>query len=131
MPGFPLRDDLAGLPPYRAPQREEGIRLNTNETPMQPSPAFDAAFGRRMDDAGLNRYPDRDATELRARFAEWCGWHAEGTWMANGSNEILQTLLLAFGGPGRSLLLFPPTYSMYPHLARVCATPVVQEPLDE
>lgn len=131
MPGFPLRDDLATLPPYRAPQREDGIRLNTNETPMPPSPAFDAAFSRLLGDAGLNRYPDRDANELRARFAAWCGWRADGVWMANGSNEILQTLLLAFGGPGRRLLLFPPTYSMYPHLARVCATPVVEHVLAE
>lgn len=131
MPGFPLRDDLASLPPYRAPQRERGIRLNTNETPFAPSPAFDAAFQRITHDAGLHRYPDRDANELRARFADWCGWRADGTWMANGSNEILQTLLLAFGGAGRRLLLFPPTYSMYPHLARVCATPVVEQPLAE
>ena len=131
MPGFPLRDDLATLPPYRAPQRESGIRLNTNETPIAPSPAFDAAFQRLIGEAGLNRYPDRDATELRARFAAWCGWRADGVWMANGSNEILQTLLLAFGGPKRPLLLFPPTYSMYPHLARVCATPVVEQPLSE
>jgi histidinol-phosphate aminotransferase len=131
LPGIRLRDDLADLPPYRAPQREQGIRLNTNETPLPPSSAFDEKFRELTSDAALHRYPDRDATLLRSEFAKWCGWDPDGVWMANGSNEILQTLLLAFGGAARKLLLFPPTYSMYSHLARVCATPVVAWPLAE
>jgi histidinol-phosphate aminotransferase len=128
---FGLRDDLAGLEAYRAPQRERGIRLNTNESPFPPPPSFDVALHARIGAAALHRYPERDATELRARFAGWAGWRVDGTWLANGSNEVLQTLLLAFGGPSRPVLLFPPTYAMYPHLARVCATPVVTEALVE
>lgn len=131
MAPFPLRDDLSDLAPYSAPQRVEGIRLNTNESPLPPPPAFDARFLELFQSAQLNRYPDRDANQLRSRIAEAAGWTVDGTWVANGSNEILQTLLLAFGGPARKLLLFPPTYAMYTQLARVSATTVVERSLDE
>lgn len=131
MTGFPLREDLVGLAAYKAPQKVEGIRLNTNESPLPPPPAFDAALRRRLESIGLNRYPDRDANELRARLSAAAGWTLDGTWVANGSNEILQTLLLSFGGPGRKLLLFPPTYAMYTHLARVSGTEVVTQPVAE
>lgn len=68
---------------------------------------------------GLNRYPDREFTELRERLAAYLGHGlaAENVWAANGSNEVLQQILQAFGGPGRSVMGFPPTYSMYPLLA--------------
>jgi histidinol-phosphate aminotransferase len=74
----------------------------------------------------LNRYPDREATALRTGLGARFAWPGDGVWVANGSNEIIQTLLLAFGGPGRRVLLFQPTYAMHTHIAHVTGTGIVE-----
>ncbi len=122
-----VRDELAGLTPYGAPQLEVPVRLNTNEAPWPvPQAVLDdlAATVRQVD---LRRYPDREATELREALALHAGHGFEGTWAANGSNEVLQQLLMAFAGPGRSALVVEPTYSMHTLLARVTGTRVATE----
>lgn len=123
---FEVRDDLAAIAPYRAPQADAPVRLNTNESPYPPPDMVIAEFVERLRRLDLNRYPDRDARGLREALAARVGWAADGIWAANGSNEIIQTLLLAFGGPGRSVLLFEPTYAMHSHIARVTGTGVVR-----
>jgi histidinol-phosphate aminotransferase len=118
---LPLRENLRGMSPYGAPQLDVAVALNTNEnTHPVPQPVVDAISERVSQAAGqLNRYPDREFTELRTALAGYLGHGlgAENLWAANGSNEILQQILQAFGGPGRSILTFVPTYSMYPLLA--------------
>ncbi|GAB3274977.1 histidinol-phosphate transaminase [Sinomonas notoginsengisoli] len=118
---LPLRDDLRGQHPYGAPQLNVPIQLNVNEnTHGVPRDVQDAIVEAvRSVAGGLNRYPDREFTELRDSLAEYLGHGltADQLWAANGSNEVLQQILQAFGGPGRSALGFPPTYSMYPLLA--------------
>jgi histidinol-phosphate aminotransferase len=123
---LPLRDDLAGREPYGSPQLDVPVRLNVNENPYPPS----AALVRAVADAvagvagTLNRYPDRDAAGLRDDLARYLGHGLtrEQVWAANGSNEIIQQLLQAFGGPGRSALGFEPSYSMHPQIARSTGT---------
>jgi histidinol-phosphate aminotransferase len=123
---LPLRADLAGRHPYGAPQLDVPVRLNTNENPYPPSPALVADIATAVAEAaaGLNRYPDRDAIALRAALAGYLGHGLTGanTWAANGSNEIIQQLLQAFGGPGRTALGFEPSYSMHPLIAQTTAT---------
>ncbi|MET4060089.1 histidinol-phosphate aminotransferase [Arthrobacter sp. UYP6] len=118
---LPLRDDLRGLTPYGAPQLDVPILLNVNEnTHGLPEPVRKAiALSVEHAVEGLNRYPDREFTELRERLAAYLGHGlgADNIWAANGSNEVLQQILQAFGGPGRTAMGFPPTYSMYPLLA--------------
>jgi histidinol-phosphate aminotransferase len=124
--GLPLREDLVGRHPYGAPQLDVPVRLNTNENPYPPS----AALVRSITDAvaavagTLNRYPDRDATGLRDDLAGYLGHGLTGqhVWAANGSNEIIQQLLQAFGGPGRTALGFEPSYSMHPLIAQTTGT---------
>jgi histidinol-phosphate aminotransferase len=115
---LPIRDDLRGKTPYGAPQIDVPVRLNTNENPYPPSKALvdDLAEEVRRDAAGLNRYPDRDAEALRADLAGYLGHSLtpEQVWAANGSNEVLQQILQAFGGHGRTALGFEPSYSMHP-----------------
>jgi histidinol-phosphate aminotransferase len=123
---LPVRDDLRGKKPYGAPQIHVPIQLNVNEN-THPVPAAVAAdIKRALGEAltGINRYPDREFTELREALAGYVGGGltADNLWAANGSNEVLQQILQAFGGPGRSLLGFPPTYSMYPLLAEGTGT---------
>lgn len=116
-----MRENLRGLSPYGAPQIDVPIQLNVNEnTHPLPATVVDAiAQEVTKAAASLNRYPDREFTELRELLADYLGHGltSDNIWAANGSNEILQQILQAFGGPGRSLLSFVPTYSMYPLLA--------------
>jgi histidinol-phosphate aminotransferase len=125
-PGLPIRADLAGRQPYGAPQLDVPVRLNTNENPYPPSPALVADIAAAVGEVagGLNRYPDRDAVALRTALAGYLGhgltWAS--TWAANGSNEIIQQLLQAFGGPGRSALGFEPSYSMHPLISQTTST---------
>jgi histidinol-phosphate aminotransferase len=116
-----LRADLRGRTPYGAPQLDVAVRLNTNENPHPPSAALIDELGKRVTDAArtMNRYPDREATVLRGELAAYLARttgepiDTAQVWAANGSNEILQQLLQAFGGPGRTALGFEPTYSMH------------------
>jgi histidinol-phosphate aminotransferase len=121
-----VRADLAELSPYGAPHLDVAVRLNTNENPYSPPPALveDLVTAVRGAASSLNRYPDPDATRLREALAGYLGHdlESEQVWAANGSNEIFQQLLLAFGGPGRSALGFEPSYSVHPLTARVTGT---------
>jgi histidinol-phosphate aminotransferase len=123
---LPIRDDLRGLSPYGAPQLDVPIALNTNENPYPPPSALLADLSESVARAAasLNRYPDRDAVELRTALAAYLG-HGLGAgqvWAANGSNEILQQLLQVFGGAGRSALGFVPSYSMHRLIAIATGT---------
>jgi histidinol-phosphate aminotransferase len=119
---LPLRHDLRGKSPYGAPQLAVPVRLNTNENPHPPSRALvdDVVASVRDAAVDLHRYPDRDAVALRTDLAGYLSVQTgvrlgmENLWAANGSNEILQQLLQAFGGPGRSAIGFVPSYSMHP-----------------
>lgn len=116
-----MREDLQGLSPYGAPQIDVPVMLNVNENTHQlPSEVHEAIVEAVSDAvAGINRYPDREFSQLRQALAGYLGHglSEENMWAANGSNEVLQQILQAFGGPGRTLMSFPPTYSMYPLLA--------------
>ena len=119
---LPLREDLRGKSPYGAPQLEVPVRLNTNENPHPPTKALvdDVTASVQAVAGELHRYPDRDAVALRTDLAAYLtaqtgvALDVENLWAANGSNEILQQLLQAFGGPGRSAIGFVPSYSMHP-----------------
>ncbi|MDH6193867.1 histidinol-phosphate aminotransferase [Mycobacterium frederiksbergense] len=119
---LPLRDNLRGKSPYGAPQLVVPVRLNTNENPHPPTQALidDVAASVREVAAELHRYPDRDAVALRTDLAAYLTaatgvqLTVDNLWAANGSNEILQQLLQAFGGPGRTAIGFVPSYSMHP-----------------
>ena len=115
---LPLRADLRGRTPYGAPQLEVAVRLNTNENSYDvPPEVVDAVVEAvREQVAGLNRYPDREFTALRVDLAEYLGHDltAEQIWAGNGSNEVLQHVVQAFAGPGRTALGFTPAYSMHP-----------------
>jgi histidinol-phosphate aminotransferase len=122
----PVREDLQGQTPYGAPQLDVPVRLNTNENPFPPSPELAQAMGRAVAEAtaDLNRYPDREAWALREDLAAYLlresavAVEPAMVWPANGSNEVMQHVFSAFGGPGRLAMGFSPTYSMYEQYAR-------------
>lgn len=133
---LPLREDLRGKSPYGAPQLEVPVRLNTNENPHPPTAALvdDVVASVRDAATDLHRYPDRDAVALRTDLAAYLTAQVgvpigvESVWAANGSNEILQQLLQAFGGPGRSAIGFVPSYSMHPIISDATRTEWLETP---
>ncbi|MGW7240236.1 histidinol-phosphate transaminase [Streptomyces sp. NPDC054804] len=136
---LPVRDELRGKSPYGAPQLDVAVRLNTNENPYPlPEPLVERIAERVREAArNLNRYPDRDAVQLRtelARYLTETGNHPlalENVWAANGSNEVIQQLLQTFGGPGRTALGFEPSYSMHSLIARGTGTAWIPGPRED
>lgn len=127
----PVRDDLVELPGYHSPQLSVTHRLNTNESPEPPPPGFVEQVAAQVAALDWNRYPDRSASTLREKLAaHHRSGHvdivADNVFVANGSNEVLQTLLLAWGGPGRRIVTFEPTYAMHGQIARVTGTEVIE-----
>jgi histidinol-phosphate aminotransferase len=132
---LPIRDELRGRRPYGAPQRAVPVALNVNENthPIPEDVAHEIIAGIAGAILTLNRYPDREFSALREALATYLGHNlqADQLWAANGSNEVLQQILQAFGGPGRIALGFAPTYSMYPLLAAGTGTRWIGAPRDD
>ncbi len=123
--GLPaVRPDLAALTGYHSPQVRVEVRLNANESPLPPPEGWYEALQDGIAEIPFNRYPDREATELRAALGESHGVEPERIFCANGSNEVIQSLLLAYGGPGRRIAVFEPTYTLHRHIARLTGTEV-------
>ncbi|MFE5855722.1 histidinol-phosphate transaminase [Streptomyces sp. NPDC056500] len=133
---LPIRDELRGKSPYGAPQLDVPVQLNTNENPYPlPEPLVERIAERVREAArGLNRYPDRDAVELRTQLAAYLHRTTghpvgiENVWAANGSNEVIQQLLQTFGGPGRTAIGFEPSYSMHGLISRGTGTGWISGP---
>ena len=127
---LPLREDLKDQSPYGAPQLPLEVKLNTNENPFSLSPALVKKLSEAIANSAkdFNRYPDRDAIELRSELAKYLSsttgvnLSVDQIWAANGSNEIIQTLFLAFAGAGVNSLGFTPSYSMHENIARSTGT---------
>jgi histidinol-phosphate aminotransferase len=123
---IPVRDDLRVLEGYHSPQVDVRVRLNTNESPLPPPAAFRDALAAEISRIEWHRYPDRQATELRAAIADFHGVTPDMVFAANGSNEVLQTILLAYAGAGRRVATFEPTYQMHAQIARIVGADVVE-----
>jgi histidinol-phosphate aminotransferase len=122
---FPVRTGLDDLADYHSPQVSVDVRLNTNESPFPPPPGWREAFLQELETVAFHRYPDRGASALRGAIAELHGVSPSQIFAANGSNEVIQALCLAYGGPARSAVVFEPTYALHSHIARLAGTDVV------
>ncbi len=120
-----VRNGLQGLSGYHSPQMEVAVRLNTNESPVGPPDEFARRLAAAVAEIDWNRYPDRQAAELRRALGAHHGVGPEQVFVANGSNEVIQTLLLTYAGPGRTVATFEPTYQLHAHLARIAGAEVV------
>jgi len=128
---IPVRDDLRLLEGYHSKQVDVEVRLNTNESPTPPPDAFRDALAAEVSRVEWHRYPDRAAWALREAIAE--RHRSEGyaigpehVFAANGSNEVLQSILLGYAGAGRTVATFEPTYQMHAQIARVTGATVVE-----
>jgi histidinol-phosphate aminotransferase len=118
------RDDLKALEGYHSPQVDVDVRLNTNESPYPPPPEFVTRYADAIRNVDWHRYPDRAAGELRAALGAFLGQPANRLLCGNGSNEVLQTILLTYAGPGRRALMFEPTYALHAQISRGTATEI-------
>ena len=125
MTGPSPRPGLAGLSGYHSPQVDVDVRLNTNEAPEGPPSEFAVAVSAAINDIAWHRYPDRSAAALRSGLANLHEVTSEQIFAANGSNEVLQTLLLTYAGCGGSVLTFEPTYRLHQHISRIVGANVV------
>ena len=123
-----VRDDLALHPGYHSPQVDVAVRLNTNEAPQPPPDGFREALADELAAIDWHRYPDRSYRALREAIAEHHGVAPSQVFVANGSNEVLQTLCLTYGGPGRLAATFEPTYALHTHIPRITSTGSVSGP---
>lgn len=123
---IPVRDDVSVLEGYHSPQVDVAVRLNTNESPLPPPDAWRDAFAAEISQLAWHRYPDRHATDLRRAIADLHGVSPDMVFAANGSNEVLQTILLTYAGAGRTVATFEPTYQMHAQIARVVGSSVVE-----
>ncbi len=130
-PDGEARREVALRPGYHSPQVEVDVRLNTNESPEPPPRAFLDALSAEVSTIGFHRYPDREAMALRTALAAHHGVETAQVFCANGSNEVIQCLLLAYGGQGRPAMIFEPTYALHSHIARLTATPVIEGRRDD
>lgn len=119
------REDVALMDGYHSPQVEVDVRLNTNESPTPPPQAWVDALAEAAAGIDWHRYPDRDATELRTAIGALHSVGPEHVFVANGSNEVLQTVLLTYGGAGRVAAVWEPTYALHSHIAQLTGTGVV------
>jgi histidinol-phosphate aminotransferase len=126
------RADLGLREGYHSAQVDVEVRLNANESPFPPPPEWLDALHSALDATAFQRYPDRGAWELRSALASLHGVGADQVFCANGSNEVLQSLCLAYGGHGRRVVTFEPTYALHAHIAHLTGTEVVEsERLDD
>jgi histidinol-phosphate aminotransferase len=121
-----VRSDLRALEGYHSAQVDVRVRLNTNESPVPPPAGFREAVAAEVSRIDWHRYPDRAATDLRGAIADMHGVDPDQVFAANGSNEVLQTVLLAYAGPGRTVATFEPTYQMHAQIARVTGATIVE-----
>jgi histidinol-phosphate aminotransferase len=124
------RPGLREVGPYDSPQLEVAARLNTNECPLPLPFGFSDDLASAVRELPLNRYPDGQMLALREALAQRTGHTVDGVWTANGSNEILTQLLMAYGGAGRRAALFEPTYLLHRRLCWLTQTETVERRLD-
>lgn len=122
---LPVRSDLVDLQPYVSPQRPARYKMNTNESPYPPPAGVVTTAVRDLEATRFNRYPDGDASRLLDALESHTGRGRDSIWVANGSNELFLHLLLAYGGAGRTVLTFEPTYPVHSLIARITGTRVV------
>jgi histidinol-phosphate aminotransferase len=120
------RDDVALMEGYHSPQIDVAVRLNTNESPEPPPVGWTADLADAVATIDWHRYPDRAATDLRAAIGALHGVGSEQVFVANGSNEVIQTVMLTYGGPGRTAAVWEPTYALHSHISRLAGTAVVE-----
>jgi histidinol-phosphate aminotransferase len=125
-----IRPEVRALTAYHVDPAASPVKLDANESPFAPSPGLEAAIVEAFRGLPIHRYPDPEASELRKVLARRLGVPAEQLILGNGSDELIQMLLMAVAGPGVTVMAPVPTFSMYELGARALGLRFVGVPLD-
>ena len=120
-----VQPHLRDLEPYDPNFTPTRVNLSANENTYGVPAAVRAAMDEALAATPTNRYPDPMSNDLRDALAARHGVRRENVIVGNGGDELLYNLVLAFGGPGRTLVNVPPTFSEYAFFASLAQTEVV------
>jgi histidinol-phosphate aminotransferase len=125
-----IKPAVRALTAYTLAARQAPVKLNQNENPYEPPEALkqrvvELALGRPW-----ARYPEFDPRELREKLAAFAGWRQDGVLAGNGSNELIEALLLVSVGPGTRVVIPEPTFTLYALLTKVLGGDLVRVALD-
>lgn len=123
-----IRSAVRAAPGYSFSAHDQRVKLDQNESPYDLPPALRERALDRVASASFNRYPDMHADRLRARIAAYEGWPEGGVVVANGSNVLIQALVIA-AGIGQRVLTVTPTFPVYALQARLLGAPLREVPL--
>ncbi len=127
-----IRPEVRRLSAYHVPDPGDAIKLDAMENPYPWPEALVDAWLERLRRVSLNRYPDPAARALRRRLAEAMDVPpGMDLLLGNGSDELIQMLILAVAGPNRSVLAPEPTFVMYRMLAEIVGLRYLGVPLAE
>ena len=125
-----IKAKVQALRAYSLSSDRASIKLNQNENPWNLPPEIGSEILRRVNERPWSRYPDFHARALHERLAEFAGWKAEGIIAGNGSNELIQALLMVTVGSGTRVLISEPTFALYRQITTVLGGEVISVPLN-
>src|SRR5437762_13033785 len=125
-----IKAKVQALRAYSLSSDRASIKLNQNENPWDAPPEIRSETLRRLNERPWSRYPDFHARALHERLAEFAGWKAEGIIAGNGSNELIQALLMVTVGSGTRVLISEPTFALYRQITTVLGGEVISVPLN-
>lgn len=124
-----IKNSVRGLRPYTLSPHRASVKLNQNENPWDAPGEIKHETLNRMEDRAWSRYPDFTPQSLHERLAEFSGWQKDGILAGNGSNELIQALLMVTIEAGKRVLITEPTFALYRQIATILGGEVVSVPL--
>jgi len=124
-----IKDPVLALRPYTLAPHRASVKLNQNENPWDAPAEIKLETLNRMKDRAWSRYPDFTPQRLHERLAKFSGWQPDGVIAGNGSNELIQALLMVTIGEGKRVLITEPTFALYRQITTVLGGEVVSVPL--
>lgn len=125
-----IKDSVLALRPYSLSPHRASVKLNQNENPWDAPAEIKQETLNRLKDRAWSRYPDFRPQRLHERLAEFSGWQPVGIIAGNGSNELIQALLMVTIGEGKRVLITEPTFALYRQITTVLGGKVGSVPLD-
>ena len=114
-----IKPSVRAVKAYTLAAHHASLKLNQNENPWDAPARIKDEVLRRFAERKWSQYPDFVPATLNERLAAFAGWRADGVIAGNGSNELIQAVLMVTMEPGKTLLLSQPTFTLYKQVATV------------
>src|SRR5256885_5804375 len=125
-----VKTEVRALRAYSLSPHQGRVKINQNESPWDSPVPVKEETQRRLETRKWSRYPDFLPASLHERLAEFSGWRSDGIIAGNGSNELIQALLMVTVGPGRRVLISEPTFALYRQISTVLGGELISVPLN-